>query len=53
MDIYSNLDQILALEQEFIDTYKPKLKVDLIAASSKKKDYHEPMSHFFFFFKRS
>lgn len=41
MDIDSNLDQILALEPEFIDTLKPNLNLDLIAGSS---DYHEPMS---------
>ena len=41
MDIKSNLDQVIALEQHFIDTLNPKLNVDLIAASS---GYHEPMS---------
>lgn len=41
MDIGSSLDQIVALEQDFIDTLKPNLNVDLVAASS---GYHEPMS---------
>jgi len=40
MDIESNLDQIVALEQHFIDTLKPNLNVDLVASSS---GYHEPM----------
>ena len=41
MDIESNLDQIVALEQHFIDTLKPSLNVDLVASSS---GYHEPMA---------
>ena len=41
MDIESNLDQIVALEQHFIDTLNPKLNVDLVASSS---GYHEPMA---------
>lgn len=41
MDIESSLDQVVALEQEFIDTLKPNLNVDLVAASS---GYPEPMS---------
>jgi len=40
MDIESNFDQIVALEQHFIDTLKPNLNVDLVASSS---GYHEPM----------
>ena len=42
MDIESSLDQVVALEQHFIDTLKPNLNVDLVAASS---GHHEPMSH--------
>ncbi len=34
MDIESSLDQVVALEQHFIDTLKPNLNVDLFAASS-------------------
>jgi len=34
MDIESSLDQVVALEQHFIDTLKPNLNVDLVAASS-------------------
>ncbi len=41
MDMESSLDQVLALEQHFMDTLKPNLNVDLVAASS---GYHEPMS---------
>ena len=41
MDIKSNLDQIIALEQHFIDTLNPNLNVDLLASSS---GYHEPMA---------
>jgi GIY-YIG catalytic domain/NUMOD1 domain len=41
MDIKSSLNQIVALEQHFIDTLKPNLNVDLVASSS---GYHEPMS---------
>jgi hypothetical protein len=40
IDIESNLDEIIALEQHFIDTLKPNLNVDLVASSS---GYHEPM----------
>lgn len=41
MYIDSTLDQVIALEQHFIDTLKPNLNVDLIASNS---GYHEPMS---------
>jgi hypothetical protein len=41
MDIKSSLDEVVALEQDFIDTFNPNLNVDLIASSS---GYHEPMS---------
>lgn len=41
MDIRSNLNKIVSLEQHFIDTLKPSLNVDLVASSS---GYHEPMS---------
>lgn len=41
MDIDSNRDQVVALEQQFIDRLNPNLNVDLVAASS---GYHEPMS---------
>ena len=41
MDIESSLDQVVVLEQHFIDTLKPNLNVDLVAASS---GHHEPMS---------
>lgn len=41
MDMESSLDQVVALEQHFIETLKPNLNVDLVAASS---GYHEPMS---------
>lgn len=41
MDIKSSLDEVVALEQHFIDTLKPNLNVDLVAASS---GHHEPMS---------
>jgi len=41
MDAKSSLDQIVALEQHFIDILNPNLNVDLIASSS---GYHEPMS---------
>lgn len=40
MDIESSLDQIVALEQHFIDTLKSNLNVDLVASSY---GYHEPM----------
>lgn len=41
MDMESSLEQVVALEQHFIDSLKPKLNIDLVAASS---GYHEPMS---------
>lgn len=41
MHIRSNLDEIVALEQHFIDTLNPNLNVDLVARGS---GYHEPMS---------
>ena len=41
LDVESTLDQVVALEQEFIDTLNPNLNVDLVAASS---GYHEPVS---------
>ena len=41
MDIDSNLDQIIALEQHFIDTLNPSLNVDIVAGSS---GYHEAMA---------
>ena len=41
MDIQSNLDEIVSLEQHFIDTLKPSLNVNLVASSS---GYHEPMA---------
>ena len=41
MDIESNIDDIVALEQHLIDSLKPSLNVDLVASSS---GYHEPMS---------
>ena len=41
MDIKSSLDQVVALEQHFIDALKPNLNVDLVASSS---GYHEPMA---------
>lgn len=37
----SNLNEVVKLEQYFIDTIKPNLNVDLIASNS---GYHEPMS---------
>jgi len=37
----SSLEQVVELEQHFIDNLKPNLNVDLIARSS---GYHEPMS---------
>lgn len=33
MDVESSLDQVVALEQHFIDTLKPNLNVDLVASS--------------------
>ena len=41
MDENSSLDEVVRLEQYFIDTLKPNLNVDLVASSS---GYHEPMS---------
>lgn len=41
MDENSSLDEVVSLEQHFIDTLKPSLNVDLVASSS---GYHEPMN---------
>lgn len=41
MDDKSSLEQVVGLEQHFIDSLKPKLNVDLVASSS---GYHTPMS---------
>lgn len=41
MDEKSSLNEVVRLEQHFIDTLKPSLNVDLVASSS---GYHEPMS---------
>lgn len=41
MDEKSSLEQVVALEQHFIDSLKPNLNVDLVASSS---GYHTPMS---------
>lgn len=41
MDEKSSLEQVVALEQQFIDNLKPNLNVDLVASSS---GYHSPMS---------
>ena len=41
MNENSSLDEVVRLEQHFIDTLKPSLNVDLVASSS---GYHEPMS---------
>ena len=41
MDEQSSLEQVVELEQQFIDSIKPNLNVDLVASSS---GYHEPMS---------
>ena len=41
MDIKSSLQEVVSLEQHFIDTFKPSLNVDLVASSS---GYHEPMA---------
>jgi hypothetical protein len=41
MDINSSLEDVVKLEQHFIDNLNPNLNVDLIASSS---GYHEPMS---------
>jgi hypothetical protein len=41
MDENSNLEQVVELEQHFIDNLKPNLNVDLLASSS---GYHEPIA---------
>ena len=41
MDEKSTLDQVVGLEQHFMDTLKPNLNVDLVASGS---GYHSPMS---------
>jgi hypothetical protein len=41
MDEKSTLDQVVELEQHFIDSLKPNLNVDLVASGS---GYHSPMS---------
>lgn len=41
MDENSSLEQVVELEQYFIDTLKPNLNVDLVASSS---GYHTPMT---------
>jgi hypothetical protein len=41
MDENASLDEVVKLEEHFIDTLKPSLNVDLVASSS---GYHEPMS---------
>ena len=41
MNTQSSLDEIVSLEQHFIDTLKPSLNVNLVASSS---GYHEPMA---------
>lgn len=41
MNEKSSLEQVVELEQHFIDSLKPNLNVDLVASSS---GYHEPMS---------
>jgi hypothetical protein len=41
MDINSKLEEVIELEQHFIDSLGPNLNVDLIPSSS---GYHEPMS---------
>ena len=40
-DLKSTLDQVVSLEQQFIDNIRPNLNVDLVASSF---GYHEPMS---------
>src|SRR5690606_26142567 len=42
VDEKSTKEQVIELEQYFIDNLKPNLNVDLVASSS---GYHEPMSH--------
>lgn len=41
MDEKSSLDQVIKLEQHFMDSLNPNLNVDLVASSS---GYHTPMS---------
>ena len=41
LDEKSSLEEVVQLEQHFIDSLKPNLNVDLVASSS---GYHEPMS---------
>lgn len=41
LDIKSTLEQLVSLEQHFINTLNPRLNVDLVASGSA---YHEPMS---------
>jgi len=41
MDIGSTLDEVIDLEQKFIDNLNPNLNVDLVASGS---GYHNPMS---------
>jgi len=41
LDISASLEQVVELEQFFIDSFKPDLNVDLVATSS---GYHSPMS---------
>jgi len=41
MDSSASLEQVIELEQYFIDSLKPNLNVDLVASSS---GYHEPVS---------
>lgn len=41
MDENSSLNEVVRLEQHFLDTLKPSLNVDLVVSSS---GYHEPMS---------
>jgi hypothetical protein len=41
MNENSTLEQVVSLEQHFIDSLKPNLNVDLVASSS---GYHSPMS---------
>jgi len=41
LDDSVSLEQVVELEQHFIDSLKPNLNVDLVASSS---GYHEPMS---------
>jgi hypothetical protein len=41
LDEKSSLEEVVGLEQDFIDNLKPNLNVDLVASSS---GYHEPMN---------